>query len=545
MFFSSRKIHTLLAVSGFLAVACQRLPTGPQVSETGRKGSSTTGPAAAATAATASALFANPVLPGDFPDPSVVKVGDTYWASATSSNWGPAFPLLKSKNLTGWELVGHVFPDKLPAWADYYFWAPEITQEGNKTYVFYTAHKRGGNLAVGVASADRPEGPYRDHGPLVGQPAGSIDGFPMRDERGALYLIWKEDGNSINQPTPIWAQPLNETRTALTGEKTELFRNTAPWEGNLVEGVSMVRHGDYYYAFYAANGCCGPACTYGTGVARAKNLLGPWEKNPRNPVITATDAWKCPGHGTVTQGFDGRWFLLHHAYAAGSFENVGRQGVLTEFAWTPDNWPEFRATSPAPTARPAAARAVTDEFTGAALGLDWQWPIEDKPQYALRGGQLRLTAHPDQGGAALGRHTLTANYTATTTLLAPAALPAGTTAGLAAHGDPKNALALTAGGGKLQLWERRNGQQRILGETPLPAAAAKAVQLRVQVSAGNSYRFAWSTDGTTWTNPLANDGAISGQFLPPWDRGVRVGVLAQGPPSATAAFERFVLDSQP
>ncbi|SFQ49760.1 family 43 glycosylhydrolase [Hymenobacter arizonensis] len=545
MTLTTSTLKSLLITSSLLAVACQRTPTDAQVSETGSKESATTALAAAATAAPAPALFANPVMPGDFPDPSVVKVGDTYWASATSSNWGPAFPLLKSDNLTEWQLVGHVFPDKLPAWADYYFWAPEITQEGNKTYVFYSAHKRGGNLAVGVASADRPEGPYTDHGPLVAQAAGSIDGFPMRDENGKLYLIWKEDGNSINQPTPIWAQPLNEGRTALTGTKTELFRNTEPWEGNLVEGVSMVRHGDYYYAFYAANGCCGPACTYGTGVARAKSLLGPWEKNPRNPIITASGAWRCPGHGTVTQGFDGRWFLLHHAYSASSFENVGRQGVLSEFVWKDDNWPVFTDNASVPAKpNPEATRPIADEFTGDKLGLDWQWPIEDKPKFALSNGQLRLTAHPAKGGAALGRHTLTAAYTATTTLLTPSTLPAGTAAGLAAHGDPDNALALTTGGGKLRLWERRAGKQRVLAETALPATAGKAVQLRMQVSGGNSYRFAWSADGTTWTNPLANDGAIDGKFLPPWDRGVRVGVIAQGPTSVTAAFERFALDSE-
>ncbi|WP_231590704.1 family 43 glycosylhydrolase [Hymenobacter terrenus] len=491
-------------------------------------------------------VLANPVLPGDFPDPSVTKIGDTYWASATSSNWGPVFPLLKSKNLTEWQLIGHVFPDKVPDWADYYFWAPEVTQEGNKTYVFYSAHKKGGNLAVGVASADRPEGPYRDHGPLVGEPDGSIDGFPMRDENGKLYLIWKEDGNSVNQPTPIWAQALNDTRTALTGEKVELFRNTAPWEGNLVEGVSMIRHNGYFYAFYAANGCCGHNCTYGTGVARAKSLLGPWEKNAANPIIKATTAWRCPGHGTVTQGFDGRWFLLHHAYAAESFENVGRQGVLSEFVWNTAGWPEFLPSDSKPAAvNKTVFRPITDEFTGAALGLSWQWPVEDKPQFALRNGQLQLTAHPDKGGAALGRHTLTATYTATTTLLAPATLPAGSTAGLAAIGDPKNTLALTAGGGKLQLWERRDGKTSMLAETPLPAAAGKAVQLRVQVSGGNSYRFAWSADGKTWTNPLADNGAINGQFLPPWDRGVRIGMVAEGPTSVTAAFERFALDSQP
>ncbi|WP_240635525.1 family 43 glycosylhydrolase [Hymenobacter rigui] len=497
-------------------------------------------PAAAAEAATAPAIGANPILPGDFPDPSVVQVGNTYWATATSSNWGPVFPLLRSSNLGRWELVGHVFPDKLPAWADYYFWAPEISQEGNKTYVYYTAHKRGGNLAVGVASADRPEGPYTDHGPLVGQPDGSIDGFPMRDEQGRLYLIWKEDGNSINQPTPIWAQPINETRTALVGEKRELFRNnSATWEGNLVEGVAMVRHDGYFYAFYAGAGCCGAGCTYATGVARAKSLLGPWEKYARNPVLTSNDAWKCPGHGTVVE-YKGHSYLLHHAYAARGQQYVGRQGVLSEFTWTADGWPEFRGGSTPIAPAAAQAQSFTDEFSGQKLQPVWQWPVEQRPIATLRSGQLHLQARPDHAGAALGHSTTAPDYTATTTLLNPADLPAGCRAGLAAHGDPDNVLALVARGNKIALIQTQKGQTTTLAEAPLPAV--KTVQLRVQTHQGNRFTFAWSPDsGTTW-QPLPADGAaVDGSFLPPWDRGVRVGVLAHGPASATAVFERFTL----
>lgn len=213
------------------------------------------------------------VLPGDYPDPSVMKFGDTYWASATRSNWLPAFPLLKSKDLVNWETTGFVF-NTMPEWADYYFWAPEISAENGKVYVYYAAHKKNGNLCVGVASANTPEGPYRDHGPLMCQEVGSIDAFPIRDENGKLFLIWKEDGNSVGKSTPIWAMEMNEERTALVGEKKELFRNSESWEANLVEGVSMMRHGQYIYAFYAAAGCCGSGCTYTSGIARAKNLMG-------------------------------------------------------------------------------------------------------------------------------------------------------------------------------------------------------------------------------------------------------------------------------
>nr|WP_262904593.1 family 43 glycosylhydrolase [Hymenobacter lucidus] len=486
----------------------------------------------------------NPVLPGDFPDPSVAKVGNTYWATATSSNWGPAFPLLKSTNLKNWELVGHVFPEGPPAWADYYFWAPEISQEEGKTYIFYTAHKRGGNLAVGVASAARPEGPYTDHGPLVGQPVGSIDGFPMRDENGQLYLIWKEDGNSVQQPTPIWAQRLNDARTALVGEKQELFRNDpATWEGNLVEGVSMVRHGGYFYAFYAGNGCCGRGCTYATGVARAKNLLGPWEKFAQNPVLVNNDTWKCPGHGTALE-HEGRWYLLHHAYQAGSQEFVGRQGVLSEFTWTDSGWPAFRGGSTPVAAEAAPPRRFTDEFEGKTLLPTWQWPIEQRPVFTLTAGRLQLSARPDHAGAALGQSTTTPAYTATTTLLNPAALPTGSRAGLAAHGDPDNVLALLTDGKKLFLTKTEKGQATVLAEAPLPASK-QSVQLRLQAREGSQFTFAWSANGTSWQNLPAGGTAVDGRFLPPWDRGIRAGLLVQGPATASASFESFSLLPQP
>ncbi|GAB3243912.1 family 43 glycosylhydrolase [Hymenobacter seoulensis] len=487
----------------------------------------------------------NPVLPGDFPDPSITKVGDTYWATATSSNWGPVFPLLKSTNLTDWVLAGHVFPNELPAWADYYFWAPEISQEGNKTYIYYTAHQKGGNLAVGIASADNPAGPYRDHGPLVGQEVGSIDGFPMRDEQGQLYLIWKEDGNSRNLPTPIWAQRLNEEHTALVGEKKELFRNTDPWEGNLVEGVAMIRHNGYFYSFYAGNGCCGHTCTYGIGVARSKTLLGPWEKYAKNPILTKNEKWACPGHGTVFNRGN-RWYMLHHAYDTRSFEYVGRQGVISEFTWTADNWPEFIPSTPAVAGTPAMlARNFSDEFDEATLRPTWQWPVEERPTVAVREGKLYLTARPDHSGAVLGQHTTSADYTATTTLLSPAKFTAGTIAGIAAHGDPENTLALTVGSGKLQLWQREKGKQKTLSETKLPTTT-NALTLRLQAQHGNQFRFSWSADGgKTWQNLPGITAPINGTYLPPWDRGIRAGVLVKGPASSTVAFENFSIQNQP
>ena len=482
------------------------------------------------------------VLPGDFPDPTVTKIGDTYWASATSAEWGAVFPLFTSKNLLDWELVGHVFPDKLPDWAGSNFWAPEFYQENGRTYVYYTARQKGGVLCVAVASADRPEGPYQDHGPLVGQEAGSIDGFAIPDEHGDLYLIWKEDGNSCHQDTPIWAQRLNDERNALIGEATELFTNDVKWEGPLVEGSALVRHDGWFYMFYAGNSCCGKGCNYATGVARARALLGPWEKYEQNPILDRNTTWKCPGHGTVTE-LDGRWFLLHHAYFAESHEFVGRQGLLSEFTWNTEGWPEFVNRSPqAPPMRDLTRLHVVDEFAGNHLGLEWQWPISSlRPAASVRHGQLHLTANDSRLGALVARRTNVATYKAAATLDF-ANLSVDTFAGLAAVGDPYNALALMAGNGQVQIWHLKNGLQQCLAQVYIDSCPT--LTLRLEVWGGQRYRFAYSTDGATW-QPLPTESfTLNGTYLPPWDRGVRVALVAQGTEGNTARFNNFIICHQ-
>ncbi|GAB3909987.1 family 43 glycosylhydrolase [Larkinella knui] len=471
------------------------------------------------------------VLAGDYPDPSVARIGKAYWATATSSNWFPAFPLLKSTDLIHWETKGFVF-EKKPDWADFYFWAPEIAPEKGKVYIYYTAHKKDGNLCVGVASASKPEGPYRDHGPLVCQTDGSIDGFPMRDENGKLYLVWKEDGNSVGRPTPIWAQALNEERTALVGEKRELFRNDAPWEANLVEGVSMIRQGDYFYAIYAAAGCCGSACTYGTGIARAKSLLGPWEKYRQNPVLAAEPSWKCPGHGTPIEK-DGRHYFLYHAYSQQGGVFVGRQALLREFRFTNDGWIAFERTANPAT---SVAGSTKDDFNGSALSTAWNWSVFRPPVVQVRQGQLQLTARPDHVGAYIGHRTISPNYTARTTVTPE---QPGAWAGLAVIGDDENAVGVAVQGGQVRVWKLEKGKEQALGTAQI--GKVPRVTLLAKVQNGSGISFSYSTDGSSFV-PVG-ERAIDGSYLPPWDRALRVGLTAKGTTGQTAQFDDFTLNS--
>lgn len=479
-------------------------------------------------------LFAQTlVLPGDYADPSVVKIGDTYWASATTSNWAPVFPILASKDLVTWETRGHVFT-QLPAWADYYFWAPEITYENGKVYVYYSAHKRGGNLCLGIASADKPEGPYKDHGPMMCEEVGSIDAFPMRDEKGKLYLIWKEDGNSVNKPTPIWAMELSEDRTKLLGEKVELFRNDVEWEANLVEGVSMLKRGEYYYAFYAGAGCCGRECTYGVGVARAKNLLGPWEKYEKNPLLKTNDEWKCPGHGTPIE-HNGKFYFLFHAYDNEAGVYAGRQGVLSEFTFSSDGWVQFNDDE---LKSPNVPLEVIDQFNGNTLSAHWQSSVFQKIKYKISDGKLTLHALPEKSGAILGQKTFTENYEAEVMLLPSRAT---TESGIALIGDEKNFLSLTLSGNTLRVGRVQENKEAILEEAKIQSTN-KAVYLRINVRNGKDINFEYSLDGKKYAT--INRNPADGFFLPPWDRAVRVGVIAKGEPEQTAQFDQFTLKSK-
>jgi xylan 1,4-beta-xylosidase len=470
------------------------------------------------------------VMPGDYPDPSVVKIGDFYWASATTSNWGPVFPLLSSSDLVHWKLRSVVF-EQPPTWADYYFWAPEITYDRGKVFVYYSAHKKGGNLCLSVATADKPEGPYRDLGPVVCQEAGSIDAFPMRDDKGKLYLVWKEDGNSVEQPTPIWLSEMKEDRTGLIGEKKELFRNDKPWEANLVEGVSMIRNGGYIYAFYAAAGCCGPGCTYATGVARSRSLEGPWEKYDKNPILVADEKWICPGHGTPIEK-DGRFYFLYHAYSKESGVYAGRQGMLREFTFTDDGWVEFEESQSY--ANVYAKSEFRDNFKDRQPNLSWQWPVLNKPKYETNGGSLVIHALGRDTVAFLGQKTLDADYSAHTVL--SVAKTQGES-GLGVYGDEDNLVAVSLVENAIKIWKKQGGKESLLQEQPVNVG--RTVCLQLIATEGYKLTFAYSEDGKKWKN--LNSAPVDGSFLPPWDRAVRVGIFSKGVKGQKAVFENFIL----
>jgi xylan 1,4-beta-xylosidase len=491
--------------------------------------------------AASQATYSNPVLPGDHPDPSVIRVDDDYWATATTSQWAPIFPLLHSRDLVNWEHVGAVF-DTPPAWSSGSFWAPEIAHHRGRFFVYYTARRKGGPLCVAVATAARPDGPYKDHGPLICQDVGSIDAAPMTDEQGRRYLVWKEDGNSKKQPTPLWAQRLSPEGTALVGPRQELLRNEAPWEAHLIEGPFILRRGDWFYMFYSADACCGRACNYKLGVARTRALLGPWERNPANPILAGNNTWKCPGHGSIVTTPNGRDYLLYHAYDPEDFEFAGRQGVLDEITWGADGWPAInvgrgpsnRAVAPLGVTARETSGELVDELIGPDLKPGWQWPWDRAPVLRFVAGSLALRTSARADGSAVdtvvARPTLSGDYTVTGRIVLPAASD-DAIAGLAVYGDPDNAIGISRSGRSVVVWMREKGVQRLLPGRELPAGPS--VDLRVIASRGSRFQFAYSMDGREWRT----FGEETASYLPPWDRAVRVALAVGGRPGVEGRFD--------
>jgi arabinan endo-1,5-alpha-L-arabinosidase len=169
----------------------------------------------------------HPQILAGYGDPAVLKADEGWWLVATSNDAPDAFPILFSSDLAHWEPRGFAFPEgQQPAWtatgrnvAD--FWAPEIATVGGEYWLCFTARQRSNVLAIGLARASHPQGPWADNGvplvtgkPVDAQPGGGvIDSHIFVDEDGEAYLFWKDDRNSI------WPRPL----AMLLREKPELI----------------------------------------------------------------------------------------------------------------------------------------------------------------------------------------------------------------------------------------------------------------------------------------------------------------------------------
>ncbi len=285
----------------------------------------------------------------------MIRAGITYYLVYTSGNARDAFPTLRSTDLVHWERVGCVFPGSdRPKWARGDFWAPEIHRVGRRYVVYYTARDRTRRLCIGAAWSESPLGPWTDLGhPLVrDERVGMIDATEFQDRDGRRYLYWKADGNDLRpkEHTPIFVQELAHDGLSLVGSRREVLTNDREWEGDLVEGPWVMRHGRYYYLLYSGNAYYNES--YAVGVARATSPWGPFVKAPET-LLRRDEDWLGPGHGSVVRGRDGHDYFIYHAWQRGRVGGRNPRMLLMDRIDWQDGWPRIHDGGPSNAPQPA------------------------------------------------------------------------------------------------------------------------------------------------------------------------------------------------
>ncbi len=292
--------------------------------------------------------YTNPVINTSLPDPTVIRADDGYfylYATEDIRN----LPIYRSRDLTDWQFVGTAFTDDTrPQWNKKgNMWAPDINKIGDKYVLYYSKSEWGGEwtCGIGAATADRPEGPFTDHGPLfISSEIGvrnSIDQFYIEDN-GHKYLFWgsfhgiygielSDDGLSV-KPGAVKKQV----------------------SGTFMEGTYIHKRGKYYYLFGSAGTCCeGARSTYRVTYGRSENLFGPYvdKKGQRlldnhyEVMLHGDDTFVGTGHNAefVTDDLGQDW-ILYHGYKKAEADD-GRVVFLSRVDWK-DGWPEVAGSVP-------------------------------------------------------------------------------------------------------------------------------------------------------------------------------------------------------
>lgn len=295
----------------------------------------------------AQSKYSNPVVNYSLPDPSLIKGDDGYfylYATEDIRN----LPIHRSKDLLNWELVGTAFtketrPTFEPKGG---LWAPDINKIGDKYVLYYSMSVWGGEwtCGIGVATADTPSGPFKDHGMMFRSNTigvqNSIDQFYIEDG-GKKYLFWGSFRG-------IYSIELNDDGLSIKqgADKKQIA-------GTAYEGVYIHKRKGYYYLFASIGTCCeGTKSTYTTVVGRSRDLMGPYlDKNGKSMLdnnheifIQKNDRFIGTGHNSEIVADDkGNDWILYHAVDAQNPK--GRVLVLDKVLWK-NNWPYVKNSEP-------------------------------------------------------------------------------------------------------------------------------------------------------------------------------------------------------
>ncbi|RZK37440.1 MAG: glycosyl hydrolase 43 family protein [Pedobacter sp.] len=340
--------------------------------------------------------YKNPVIDADYSDPDVIRVGDDFYLTASSFDAVPGLPILHSKDLVNWTIIGHALKRQPPF--DHFsktqhgngVWAPAIRFHNGEFYIYYPDP----DFGIYLTKAKNPVGPWSDP-VLVEGGKGLIDPCPLWDEDGKVYLAHAYAGSRAGIKSIIVVKKMNAA-----GDKA-IDEGKLVYDGHeldpTIEGPKFYKRNGYYYIFAPGGG----VSTGWQTVLRSKNVYGPYERR------VAMDQGKSPINGphqgawvNTPSGED--WFLHFQDKNA-----YGRVVHLQPMKWV-NNWPVIGTDADGDGIgepvlvykKPSIAKAVaittpaeSDEFNGTNLGLQWQWQANPSATWSFLNptkGMLRL-----------------------------------------------------------------------------------------------------------------------------------------------------------
>jgi len=259
------------------------------------------------------------VHPYNFADPSLLTVGDTYYAYATEGPAG-AIQVLSSKDLQHWEVRNPALGNR-PLWAKPGpIWAPAVHPIGGRYVLYYaTRSKVSGQQCITTAVATDPAGPFYDFSavPIICQDdrGGSIDPDVYLDPFGFAHLTWKSEDETKGGRAHLWTQALSADGLAVNGLPKELLQAEDGWEQKTIENPSMVLIGGQWVLFYSGGKWNTEG--YAVGYALCDGATGPCHRPSSSRVHSSSGGYVGPGGADVFRSRGGRMLAVYAAWDKG------------------------------------------------------------------------------------------------------------------------------------------------------------------------------------------------------------------------------------
>lgn len=481
--------------------------------------------------------YKNPILYADYSDPDAIRVGDDYYMTASSFNCIPGLPILHSKDLVNWKLIGYALSKQKPlevynkAQHGNGVWAPCIRYHNNEFYIYYPDP----DFGIYVVKAKKAEGPWSEP-VMVKEGKGLIDPTPLWDEDGKAYLGYAFAGSRAGIKSILSVCSMNTD--GLSANSDDVMLIDGHTDEATIEGPKFYKRNGYYYIFAPAGG----VATGWQTVMRSKNIYGPYEK--KKVMDQGKSTVNGPHQGAWVQTQTGEdWFIHFQDQFA-----YGRVVHLQPMKWQND-WPVigsdedkngtgepvmvYKKPNVGKKSFPVETPPESDEFNNPKLGLQWQWHANPQITWGLPTamGYYNLSCIPtpkeynnlfDVPNLLLQK--LPANeFTATTKITFNSRFD-GEYTGLLIMGLDYSFLCLKQEEGKLFLSQKialKADKKGIEFESKRIAVKDKTIYLQVKVKAGGICNFFYSEDGQKF-NPIGESfTAREGKWI-----GAKIGLLA-------------------